>query len=100
MATQLERSIVAVSLLTLIGLLCMGGWYAENQEGNQRGALYPQFYDASCPNAKEIVESITAQAVSTEARMAASLLRLHYHDCFVKVFILYNPSFSLSLFIF
>lgn len=49
------------------------------------GYLYPQFYDHSCPNAQQIVESIVAKAVAKEARMAASLLRLHFHDCFVKV---------------
>ncbi|KAL9393981.1 hypothetical protein Peur_013266 [Populus x canadensis] len=48
------------------------------------GYLYPQFYDKSCPKAREIVNSIVAKAVAKEARMAASLLRLHFHDCFVK----------------
>ncbi|KAL3525341.1 hypothetical protein ACH5RR_013713 [Cinchona calisaya] len=48
------------------------------------GYLYPQFYDRSCPKAKEIVYSIVAKAVAKEARMAASLIRLHFHDCFVK----------------
>lgn len=49
------------------------------------GHLYPQFYDHSCPKAQQIVKSIVAKAVAKEARMAASLLRLHFHDCFVKV---------------
>lgn len=49
------------------------------------GYLYPQFYDHSCPKAQEIVKSVVAKAVAREARMAASLLRLHFHDCFVKV---------------
>ncbi|XP_031270784.1 LOW QUALITY PROTEIN: peroxidase 72-like [Pistacia vera] len=48
------------------------------------GHLYPQFYDHSCPKAQEIVKSIVAEAVAKETRMAASLLRLHFHDCFVK----------------
>ncbi|KAG5221720.1 hypothetical protein OIU76_024379 [Salix suchowensis] len=48
------------------------------------GYLYPQFYDRSCPKAQEIVNSIVAKAVAKEARMAASLVRLHFHDCFVK----------------
>jgi peroxidase len=48
------------------------------------GYLYPQFYDHSCPRAQEIVRSVVAEAVAKETRMAASLLRLHFHDCFVK----------------
>ncbi|XP_016501835.2 peroxidase 72-like [Nicotiana tabacum] len=48
------------------------------------GYLFPQFYDQSCPQAKEIIKFIVANAVAKEARMAASLLRLHFHDCFVK----------------
>ncbi|XP_030499793.2 peroxidase 72 [Cannabis sativa] len=50
----------------------------------QGGYLFPQFYDHSCPRAQEIVKSVVAKAVAREARMAASLLRLHFHDCFVK----------------
>ncbi|KAK4840933.1 hypothetical protein QYF36_021745 [Acer negundo] len=48
------------------------------------GKLYPQFYDHSCPKAQQIVKSVLAKAVAKETRMAASLLRLHFHDCFVK----------------
>jgi peroxidase len=71
---------VVVSLLVLISSpLCMGGG-----GGGGGYQLFPQFYDKSCPKAKEIVQSIVAQAVAKEARMAASLLRLHFHDCFVK----------------
>ncbi|OVA11620.1 Plant peroxidase [Macleaya cordata] len=47
-------------------------------------SLNPQFYEHSCPRAQEIVKSVVAKAVEKETRMAASLLRLHFHDCFVK----------------
>ncbi|XP_021714589.1 peroxidase 72-like [Chenopodium quinoa] len=50
----------------------------------QMGYLCPQFYDHSCPQLQQIVKSIVAQAVARDRRMAASLLRLHFHDCFVK----------------
>ncbi|KMZ69517.1 Peroxidase [Zostera marina] len=46
--------------------------------------LYPEFYQCSCPNAAEIVRSVVAKAMAREARMAASLLRLNFHDCFVQ----------------
>ncbi|KAF8724142.1 hypothetical protein HU200_021158 [Digitaria exilis] len=57
---------------------------ASAVHGHPWGGLFPQFYDHSCPKAKEIVQSIVAQAVAKETRMAASLVRLHFHDCFVK----------------
>jgi len=46
--------------------------------------LSPDFYDKSCPEAQAIIKSVVEKAVKKEARMAASLLRLHFHDCFVK----------------
>lgn len=51
-----------------------------------------RFYDASCPNLTRIVRYGVWMAVSNDTRMAASLLRLHFHDCFVNVinFSIYN----------
>ncbi|XP_042023622.1 peroxidase 40-like [Salvia splendens] len=42
------------------------------------------FYLSSCPEAEAIVFSWVEKAVSDDPRMAASLLRLHFHDCFVN----------------
>ncbi|KAK4788658.1 hypothetical protein SAY86_019977 [Trapa natans] len=46
--------------------------------------LSSDFYSSSCPNALSIIQSAVNSAVSNEARMGASLLRLHFHDCFVN----------------
>ncbi|KAJ3670883.1 hypothetical protein LUZ60_008309 [Juncus effusus] len=51
---------------------------------NNGGFLFPQFYDHSCPQAQQIIKSIVTKAYAADPRMAASLLRLHFHDCFVK----------------
>ncbi|KAG4939241.1 hypothetical protein AAZX31_16G119300 [Glycine max] len=51
---------------------------------NQEGYLYPQFYDYSCPQVQHIVKSVLAKYVAEQPRLAASILRLHFHDCFVK----------------
>ncbi|KAH9309325.1 hypothetical protein KI387_037236 [Taxus chinensis] len=52
--------------------------------GHSNTLLSTDFYYHSCPNVLSIVESVVVQAVQREARMAASLLRLHFHDCFVQ----------------
>lgn len=46
--------------------------------------LSEDFYADSCPTAFSIVKSVVEKAVEREPRMAASLLRLHFHDCFVQ----------------
>ncbi|KAM7280425.1 hypothetical protein ACFE04_007559 [Oxalis oulophora] len=40
------------------------------------------FYQSSCPEAESIIFYWVQNAVSQDPRMAASLLRLHFHDCF------------------
>ncbi|KAL5209590.1 hypothetical protein ABZP36_005213 [Zizania latifolia] len=46
--------------------------------------LSATFYDSSCPSALSTIRSAVAAAVGSEPRMGASLLRLHFHDCFVQ----------------
>ncbi|KAL9410135.1 hypothetical protein AB3S75_043984 [Citrus x aurantiifolia] len=41
-------------------------------------------YNDSCPEAEAIIFSWVENAVMEDSRMAASLLRLHFHDCFVN----------------
>ena len=47
--------------------------------------LSSNFYDSTCPNALTTIRTAIRRAVSSERRMAASLIRLHFHDCFVQV---------------
>ncbi|PIA32648.1 hypothetical protein AQUCO_04400082v1 [Aquilegia coerulea] len=47
------------------------------------GNLLPHYYKHSCPHAEKIVRRNVEIAVLKDPRMAASLLRLHFHDCFV-----------------
>ncbi|CAH9134685.1 unnamed protein product [Cuscuta epithymum] len=46
--------------------------------------LSANFYSKSCPNALSKIKEIVNSAVQNETRMGASLLRLHFHDCFVN----------------
>ncbi|GFQ04246.1 peroxidase 52 [Phtheirospermum japonicum] len=42
------------------------------------------FYLTTCPNIFGIVENAVKKEIDNEKRMGASLLRLHFHDCFVN----------------
>ncbi|KAI9156495.1 hypothetical protein LWI28_007617 [Acer negundo] len=48
------------------------------------GQLSTKFYKSTCPKALSIVQEGVAAAIKNETRMGASLLRLHFHDCFVN----------------
>ncbi|CAK9165362.1 unnamed protein product [Ilex paraguariensis] len=46
--------------------------------------LTPYYYDKVCPEALPAIKRVVQAAVQQERRMGASLLRLHFHDCFVN----------------
>jgi peroxidase len=48
------------------------------------GPLDIKFYDRSCPKLPTIVKYVVSAAIKNESRIAASILRLHFHDCFVN----------------
>ncbi|KAI4327244.1 hypothetical protein L6164_019729 [Bauhinia variegata] len=48
------------------------------------GALVYEYYKETCPLAEDIVSHNVAVEVLRDPRLAASLLRLHFHDCFVQ----------------
>lgn len=69
---QMPRQVVAVVLtFLLLGLAC-------------NAQLSSTFYDQTCPTALTTIRTVIRQAISQERRMAASLIRLHFHDCFVQ----------------
>ncbi|XP_042483332.1 peroxidase P7-like [Macadamia integrifolia] len=46
--------------------------------------LSPKYYSSTCPKSLSIVKSTVIAAIKKETRIGASLLRLHFHDCFVN----------------
>ena len=64
---------VVVPLFTLL-LLCL----ACNAQ------LLSTFYNQTCPNALATIKTVIRQAISQEPRMTASIIHLHFHDCFVQ----------------
>ncbi|CAN1262915.1 Peroxidase 4 [Linum perenne] len=64
--------VMAVAILVMVGA------------GKSSAQLNTNFYSKSCPNLMKTIRSAVQSAVSKETRMAASLIRLHFHDCFVN----------------
>ncbi|KAL0710053.1 hypothetical protein Bca4012_017031 [Brassica carinata] len=56
----------------------------EFVESSAHAQLSRDFYKQSCPSLFYVVRREVQRAVNRERRMAASLLRLFFHDCFVN----------------
>ncbi|KAK9051277.1 hypothetical protein SSX86_027904 [Deinandra increscens subsp. villosa] len=49
-----------------------------------KAQLSTNFYDNTCPSALSTIRASVNDAVSSNRRNAALLIRLHFHDCFVQ----------------
>ncbi|EFJ05967.1 hypothetical protein SELMODRAFT_236655 [Selaginella moellendorffii] len=49
-----------------------------------RGDLSYDFYKTRCPQAEKIVMDVMVNATLSDRRIGASILRMHFHDCFVE----------------
>jgi hypothetical protein len=63
-------------------------WDTSAPVGQQQ--LTPDFYASTCPQLASIVAEQVYQAAQADPRMPASLVRLHFHDCFVNVCMLHT----------
>ncbi|MCD9640627.1 hypothetical protein HAX54_026033 [Datura stramonium] len=69
--------IFVVFIITVAGLgIC--------NADKQKQKLKMNYYHKSCPSVEKIVKEITWSRVAADPTLPAKLLRLHYHDCFVR----------------
>jgi len=67
------------NLLALVVLLGVVGVSVAAPKG-----LDLNYYKHRCPDAEATVRRVTIQYVSRQPSLAAALLRMHFHDCFVR----------------
>jgi peroxidase len=60
-------------------LLCFLLSLNANSQGLKVG-----FYDKKCPRAEYIVKQVISSVMDTTPSLAGPLLRMHFHDCFVR----------------
>ncbi|KAK7340025.1 hypothetical protein VNO77_20717 [Canavalia gladiata] len=76
MATSISMKNIPIFEVGFLFLLCFMGLVSAQ--------LSSDFYSTTCPNVLSTIKTTVDSAVKDEARMGASLLRLHFHDCFVQ----------------
>ncbi|CAN1824687.1 Peroxidase 64 [Linum perenne] len=47
-------------------------------------SLSLNYYDKTCPNLESIVTNAVKKAMSNDRTVPAALLRMHFHDCFIR----------------
>lgn len=81
MATASASSFI--SLLLISSLLLAS--FTEAQKPPVAKGLSWTFYDQSCPKLESIVRKQIQNALKRDIGLAAGLIRIHFHDCFVQV---------------
>lgn len=71
-----SSSFLAVVVVVAVALVAGGGAAAAQ--------LCEDYYDCTCPDAYDIVRRVLIEAHQSDTRIFASLIRLHFHDCFVQ----------------
>lgn len=73
------------ALLLLVAGAALGLIGAALASAPPEAALKVGFYHATCPIAEDVVLAEMRLILMEDATVAPSLLRMHYHDCFVQV---------------
>ncbi|KAG6431139.1 hypothetical protein SASPL_109214 [Salvia splendens] len=79
------RSFLSITLLLLAFLVAAAGAKKSKAPVKPVG-LIPDYYKVTgtCRQAEQLVKQVVQEKVRNDSTLGAKLLRVHYHDCFVK----------------
>lgn len=98
MRANITAILLLVSLLAVVSSVVGKKDKNKNDHNNNNiGGLQPNFYGKCQKEVEKTVQDIVWKKVKRDQTMAAKLLRLHYHDCFVRVRIIFVLFFLFSL---
>lgn len=87
---ELQKSFSAMAAATSFVLLfILTCWISPSGT-----ALSTTYYDQTCPKAESIIRKAVKKSMVNDITVPAALLRMHFHDCFIRV----CQSFLCSLF--
>lgn len=94
--SSISRSMnVLFGIVMVIKYMIANGWI--NGVGN---GLSMNYYIMACPIADLIVRNAVNTALQSDPTLAAGLVRMHFHDCFVEVCGYYNIYIYICYFLF
>lgn len=62
--------------------------------------LSMNYYIMTCPFAEPIIKNIVNRALQDDPTLAAGLVRMHFHDCFIEVHIYMHIYTHMYIFVF
>ncbi|KAL5224089.1 hypothetical protein ABZP36_010728 [Zizania latifolia] len=82
-ASSSRSSLLRVAVAVAVVVLMSQAVVHANPNGGGGGLIWG-FYDETCPSAYDVVRRVIQDARVADPRIPASLIRLHFHDCFVN----------------
>lgn len=64
--------------VTIVSMICLVIICSANAQ------LSPNYYASTCPSLQRIVRNVMISNIRSDRRLGASILRMHFHDCFVN----------------
>lgn len=81
------RDMGQMKLITQLGVISLVVFFCQIVSSQ----LQVGFYGNSCTLAEFIVKDAVRDGFAKDKGVAAGLVRMHFHDCFVRVIIRMNP---------